>query len=123
MMKACKRQRRMALDRIDHERTGSAGQDVNVPGADPGQKLRDVFCSGQTTSSHLGGRIATKAMSDLKNVIDFRIANSRKEPNPEGLVHNAVTVGEIAMNAEITAFKIGLTNEIAAKQKPGPDLL
>jgi len=64
----------------------------------------------------------TEILQRLDHEVDFLIAKTGIDANPEGAIDDRVSVCETAGNAEIAALHIWLTNQISSKQETRPDV-
>ena len=47
----------------------------------------------------------------------------RLHPNPEGVVHHIVGIGQVAADTVVGTDHVGLASQVARKQQAGADLL
>src|SRR5579862_2613212 len=67
--------------------------------------------------------LPTEAVDDIQHILDFGLANAGKNPDPKGIVDDAVAIFQSAMHAVLAPFHIGLTRKIAAEQQARADLV
>src|SRR4051812_30743869 len=66
---------------------------------------------------------AKEGFEFLDREVEHLAREAREYANPEGVVHDAVCVGQLARNAEISTRHIRLARQVARKQKARADLV
>lgn len=56
------------------------------------------------------------------DIIQVVVAQTRVDTDPEGLIHDAVGIGQLTDYAVVAAFKIGLAGQVTGEQQTGADL-
>src|ERR1700731_2454065 len=63
----------------------------------------------------VSGCLPTEAVDDIQHILDCRLANAGKNPDPKSVVDDAVAIFQTTMHTILAPFHIGLTREITTE--------